>query len=81
MEVTKTGDLSVELVMRDADGKPIGVIGSTFRFPAGDDRSLVLHQAEGLRDELGAQTPLLAALFSSARNPYLHPTDQVRSRT
>jgi hypothetical protein len=67
MEVTRTGDLSVELLMRDADGKSIGVIGSTFRFPAGGDKSLILHQAERLRDELGAQTPSLAALFVPAR--------------
>ncbi|BCG05112.1 hypothetical protein PPGU19_096800 (plasmid) [Paraburkholderia sp. PGU19] len=35
MEMTKAGDLSVELVMRDANGRPIGVIGSTFRFHPG----------------------------------------------
>jgi hypothetical protein len=67
VEVTKTGDLSVELVMRDASGKPIGVIGSTFRFSTGGDESLILHQAERLRDELGAQTPSLSALFTPAR--------------
>jgi hypothetical protein len=67
VEVTKTGDLSVELVMRDANGKPIGVIGSTFRFHTGGDPSLILSQAERLRDELGAQTPSLAALFAAVR--------------
>jgi hypothetical protein len=67
LETTKTGDLSVELVMRDASGRAIGVIGSTFRFSTGGNPSLVLSQAERLRDELGAQTPSLAVLFAPAR--------------
>jgi hypothetical protein len=67
MEVTRTGDLSVELVMRDTNGKSIGVIGSTFRFSAGGDKAVVLRQAERVRDELGAQTPSLEALFEPAR--------------
>jgi hypothetical protein len=67
VEVTKTGDLSVELVMRDANGTPIGVIGSTFRFVTGSDKSMILREAERMRDELGSQTPSLAALFEPAR--------------
>lgn len=67
VEVTKTGDLSVELLMRDANGTPVGVIGSTFRFRGGGDRSTILREAERVRDELGSQTPSLAALFEPAR--------------
>ncbi|WP_341315449.1 hypothetical protein WN982_09550 [Paraburkholderia sp. IMGN_8] len=67
VEATRTGDLSVELVMRDINGKPIGVIGATFRFSPGGDKALILRQAEHVRDELGAQTPSLEALFEPAR--------------
>lgn len=67
VEATKAGDLSVELVMRDVNGKPIGVVGSTFRFSPGGDKGLIVRQAERVRDELGAQTPSLEALFGPAR--------------
>jgi hypothetical protein len=63
IEPTKTGDLSVELPMHDADGKTIGVIGSTFHFAPGGDRDLIVRQAEMIRDELAARTPTLDALF------------------
>ncbi|TCG06478.1 hypothetical protein BZM27_26025 [Paraburkholderia steynii] len=67
MEVTRTGDISVELVMRDANGLSIGVVGSTWRLPAGDSKALVLHNAELVRDEMASKTPSLAALFEPAR--------------
>ncbi|MGU7770324.1 hypothetical protein ACV229_09085 [Burkholderia sp. MR1-5-21] len=67
VEVTKTGDLSVELPMRDAGGKTIGVIGSTFRYAPGIDRAVIVHRAEQVRDELAGRTPSLAALFQPAR--------------
>ncbi|MGF6874304.1 hypothetical protein OKW35_003776 [Paraburkholderia sp. MM5477-R1] len=63
VEVTKTGDLSVELPMRDANGKTIGVIGSTFRYVPGVDRNMIVRRAEQVRDELAGSTPSLAALF------------------
>ncbi|GAB3627648.1 hypothetical protein PTE30175_02341 [Pandoraea terrae] len=67
VEMTKVGDLSVELIMRDVNAKTIGVIGATFRFAGGGDKALAVQQAERLRDELSAQTPSLEALFEPAR--------------
>lgn len=67
VEPTKTGDLSVELPMRDAGGRTIGVIGSTFHFAPGGDRDAIVRQAEHVRDELAARTPSLSALFQPAR--------------
>ncbi|AXF25919.1 hypothetical protein CUJ89_36585 [Burkholderia pyrrocinia] len=67
VEVTKTGDLSVELPMHDARGKTIGVIGSTFRYAPGTDRNVIVRQAEQVRDELAGRTPSLAALFQPTR--------------
>ncbi|MFP3566499.1 hypothetical protein [Paraburkholderia sp. SIMBA_030] len=62
-ETTKTGDLSVELPMHSADGKTIGVIGSTFHFAPGGNREVIVRQAERIRDELAARTRTLDALF------------------
>lgn len=67
IEMTKTGDLSVEMPMHDAGGRTIGVIGSTFRYHAGDDKDKTVKLAEQVRDELAAQTPSLAQLFERAR--------------
>ncbi|OAJ51858.1 hypothetical protein A6V36_14920 [Paraburkholderia ginsengiterrae] len=66
VETTKTGDLSVELPMRDAAGQTIGVIGSTFHYTPGGDRDVIVQQAERVRDELAARTPSLSALFQPA---------------
>ena len=63
MEVTKTGDISVELVMQDVSGKTIGVLGSTFKYKAGEDKSKVREMAEKVKDELRIQTPSLEKLF------------------
>ncbi|CAB3657757.1 hypothetical protein [Paraburkholderia rhynchosiae] len=63
VELTRTGDLSVELPMRDVTGKTIGVIGSTFHFAHGVKRDVIVHEAERVRDELARRTPSLAALF------------------
>jgi hypothetical protein len=66
-ESTKTGDMSVEVVMHDALGRPIGVIGSTFRAPVGADRERLMHEAQRVHDELAAGIPSLAALFGNAK--------------
>jgi hypothetical protein len=65
MEVTRTG-YSVELVMRDAAHRPIGVLGITFAYAAGDDTAPFLKRAEAVRDELGASIPDLTSLFAPA---------------
>jgi hypothetical protein len=67
MEMTKTGDMSVELLMRDASGKAIGVLGSTFRYRAGEDKAKVMKMAVHLRDELATQTLSLEALFDPVK--------------
>jgi hypothetical protein len=66
IEVTKTGDLSVELPMHDAAGHTIGVMGSTFHFAPGGDRDAIVHRAQRVSDELAERTPSLSALFLPA---------------
>lgn len=65
MEVTRTG-YSVELVMRDAVRRPIGVLGVTFAYSAGEDTAPFTKRAEAVRDELGAAIPDLPSLFAPA---------------
>lgn len=65
MEVTRTG-YSVELVMQDAARRPIGVLGITFAYAAGDDTAPFAKRAEAVRDELGASIPDRPSLFAPA---------------
>ncbi|SIT47790.1 conserved exported hypothetical protein [Paraburkholderia piptadeniae] len=67
IEMTKSGDLSVEVPMHDHGGQTIGVVGETFRYHAGDDKSKTVELAEQVRDELASQTPSLAKLFERAK--------------
>ena len=62
MEVTRTG-YSVEQVLRDARGRTIGVLGTTFAYAPGDDTTAVVQRAETVRDELAAAIPDIGALF------------------
>jgi hypothetical protein len=63
IEVTKTGDLSVELLMYDVSGNTVGVLGSTFDAKIATDKAIALKLAESVRDELRSQTQSLEALF------------------
>lgn len=67
VEMTNSGDLSVEVPMHDAAGQTIGVIGETFRYHAGDDKAKTVGLAEQVRDELASQTPSLATLFERVK--------------
>lgn len=66
IERTKTGDLSVELLMLDVSGKTVGVLGATFNAKIATDKVAALKLAEIVRDELRAQTPSLESLFVPA---------------
>lgn len=67
VEMTKSGDLSVEVLMHDAAGQTIGVIGETFRYHTGDDKAKIVGLAEQVRDELASRTPTLATLFERVK--------------
>ncbi|MDE2486317.1 MAG: hypothetical protein KGO51_02880 [Alphaproteobacteria bacterium] len=65
-EVTRTG-YSVELPLRDAAGRTLGVVGETFAYQPGDDTGAIEGKAEALRDELAAEIPDHAWLFAPRR--------------
>ncbi len=65
IEATKTGDLSVELLMYDVAGNIVGVLGSTFSAKIATDKTLALQMGETVRDELRGQTLSLESLFES----------------
>jgi hypothetical protein len=63
-KVNKYGDrFEVELVLRDAAGKPIGALALVFPYKAGDDPSQFKKRAEKIRDELAGQIPGTAKLM------------------
>jgi hypothetical protein len=63
-KVNKNGDrFEVELVLRDAAGKPIGALALVFPYKAGDDPSQFKKRAEKIRDELAGQIPGTAKLM------------------
>lgn len=64
-EHTRNG-YSVELVLVDASGRPIGALAATFAEAAGVDEPRSVQRALAVRDELAAEIPTLEALFGSA---------------
>lgn len=67
IERTRSGDLSVELLLLDTGGNTVGVLGSTFSAKAAADKDSALAQALALRDELRSKTGSLDALFAPVR--------------
>jgi iron complex outermembrane receptor protein len=67
IERTRTGDLSVELLLLDTSGNTVGVLGSTFSARKAADKDSALALAVKLRDELRSQTGSLEALFEPVR--------------
>jgi hypothetical protein len=67
-KVNKNGDrFEVELVLRDASGKPIGALAIVFPYKAGDDPSLFTKRATLIRDELARKIPQVAKLMEPSQ--------------
>lgn len=65
--VAKSGDrFNVSQVFLDLPGHVIGVVAIGFPYKVGDDKALLMADAERIRDELRQQIPSARALFQAA---------------
>jgi len=65
LEVSANGKhFEDELVLQDSSGRTIGALGVVFNYNAGDDKAALTKIAEQIRDEMKAQLPTEAALFT-----------------
>ena len=64
--VAKSGDrFNVSQVFLDLPGHVIGVVAIGFPYKVGDDKALLMADAERIRDELRQQIPSARALFQA----------------
>ncbi|MDB5425534.1 MAG: TonB-dependent siderophore receptor [Phenylobacterium sp.] len=65
-EINETGAMfEVAMVLHDAAGHDIGVLGTVYRYREGDDKAARIAQSHRIRDALAKQIPSAAALFKA----------------
>lgn len=65
-ELNENGSMfEVAMVLHDAAGHEIGVLGTVYRYREGDDKAARIAQSHRLRDALAKQIPSAAALFKA----------------
>jgi hypothetical protein len=68
LALNKAGDrFEAELVMHDANARPIGALGVVFAYKAGDDKAALQKRAETIRDELARRISHVANLLEPAQ--------------
>ena len=68
LAVNKAGDrFEVELVLRDANARPIGALGVVFAYKAGDDKLALQRRAELIRESLARRISHVANLLEPAQ--------------
>jgi hypothetical protein len=75
LAVNKSGDrFEAELVMRDANSRPIGALGVVFPYKPGDDKIALQKRAETIRDDVARRISHVANLLEPAQFDTAVPT-------
>jgi hypothetical protein len=75
LAVNKNGDrFEAELVMHDANVRPIGALGIVFAYKAGDDKGALQKRAEAIRDQVARRISHAANLLEPAQFDTAVPT-------
>jgi hypothetical protein len=81
MEVNKNGEqFRGQLVLRDVSGEPIGTLALAIPYKQGEDKALLLKQAEEIRDELQRRTSNAGNLMEPYPFVSEAPTDSYAQR-
>ncbi|MDP9087393.1 MAG: hypothetical protein M3O26_01435 [Pseudomonadota bacterium] len=75
LAVNKSGDrFEAELVMHDANSRPIGALGIVFAYKPGEDKIALQKRAESIRDDLAKKISHVANLLEPAQFDTAVPT-------